>query len=120
MKKDAADKFYYCFFKKLYKTIDNLDVTFSDSDSVYNLVSKYVLSQEAENVINQSKIGREMYTQLEERVTGTESIWNNMKKRDLWTFKTLGKTVKTKIQGKVEELKENRALIQRIIVVSQK
>ena len=43
-----------------------------------------------------------------------------MKQRKLQTFKTQGKTVKTKIEGKIVELKENRALMQRILVVSQK
>ena len=48
--------------EKLTKTMDTLDVIFSDANSVYNLVSKSVLCENAENdVINHSKIRTEMY-----------------------------------------------------------
>ena len=63
----------------------------------------------------------EMYkTFLNERVTGERSIWEKMKKRKMLTFKSSGKTLKTKLEGKVVELKEDRSLLQRILVISQK
>ena len=43
-----------------------------------------------------------------------------MKQKKLQTFKSAAKTFKTKLEGKVVELKEDRALMQRILIVSQK
>ena len=57
---------------------------------------------------------------IQERVTGTQSIWEKMKQKKLLTFKSEAKTLKTKLEGQVVELKEDRALMQRILVVSQK
>ena len=80
-----------------------LDVTFADSQSVYNIVSEAVLSEQAESdIITHVAIGTEMYkTFLNERVTGERSRWEKMKKRKMLTFKSSGKTLKTKLEGKL-------------------
>ena len=90
--------------------MDILDVSFSDSDSVYNIVTKSVLSEQAEHDILYHKgIGTGMYTRFyEDRITGNDSIWNTMKKRKLLTFKTLAKATITKNEGKIVELKEGK------------
>ena len=41
-------------------------------------------------------------------------------KRKMLTFKSSGKILKTKLEGKVVELKEDRPLMQRILVIPQK
>ena len=80
-----------CNVNKLCSMMEILDVTFADSQSVYNIVSKAVLSEQAESdMITHVAIGTEMYkTFLNERVTGERSIWEKMKKRKMLTFKSL-------------------------------
>ena len=111
-----------CNVNKLCSMMEIKDVTFADLQSVYNIVSKAVLSEQAESdTITHVAIGTEMYkTFLNERVTGERSIWEKMKKRKMLTFKSSGKTLKTKLEGKVVELKEDRSLMRRILVISQK
>ena len=55
-----------------------------------------------------------------ERVYGEKSIWDAMKKCKLQTFKSSGVMIKTKIEGKLIELKEDKQLLQRVLTISQK
>jgi len=107
---------------KLVETMQTFDVSFNESDIVYSLISKSVLCDRAQaDVLSQVSSGREMYASfLQERVHGDVSIWDKMKQRKLLTFKSTATTLNTKLQGKVVELKEDRSLMQRILVISQK
>lgn len=68
---------------KLSDMMKTLDVTFNESDVVFNIISKVVLSEKAQNdVLQQPQIGADMYKAfLSERVTGEKSIWGNMKRK---------------------------------------
>ena len=107
---------------KLHSYFQSLDVSYANSDNVYNIVSNAVLPESiAPDVLDQENIGKNMYQDfLSERIYGEKSIWDTMKKRKLLTFKSSGTTIKTKIEGKVVELKEDKALLQRILIISQK
>ena len=47
-------------------------------------------------------------------------VYGKNEKRKMLPFKSSGKTLKTKLEGKVVELKEDRSLMQRILMISQK
>ena len=55
-----------------------------------------------------------------ERIHGEKNIWDAMKKCKLQTFKSSGVMIKTKIEGKLIELKEDKQLLQRVLTISQK
>ena len=86
---------------KLCDMMESLGVTFDEAQSTYNLVSKAVLSEQAENdVLNHATVGKEMHAIfIQERMTGKQSIWEKMKQKKLLTFKSAAKTLKTKLEG---------------------
>ena len=55
-----------------------------------------------------------------ERIYEEKSIWDAMKKLKLQTFISSGVMIKTKIEGKLIELKEDKQLLQRVLTISQK
>ena len=98
----------------------NLD--FKDNASVFNAVSKAVLSAEtATDILSHEDIGKEMYKSfVDERVEGEVSIWSTMRKRNLKTFRIQGKSIKTKIGEKLVQLKEERTLLSRFFITARK
>ena len=78
---------------KLSDTMEALVASFRDSDTVYNVVSKAVLSEQANS---------DMYKKFkDERIYGEKCIWDKMCQRKLLTFKSTAKTIKTKLEGKL-------------------
>ena len=78
---------------KLSDTMEALVASFRDSDTVYNVVSKAVLSEQANS---------DMYKKFkDERIYGEKCIWDKMCQRKLLTFKSTAKTNKTKLEGKL-------------------
>ena len=53
-------------------------------------------------------------------IYGEKSIWDAMKKCKLQTFKSLGVMIKTKIEGKLIQLKEDKELLQHVLTILQK
>ena len=66
-------------------------------------------------------IGEEMYnTFIAERKVGQpKSVWDTMTKSKLTTFKKLNKSVKLKVKNKIINLKEERGLMTRLLVISR-
>ena len=74
---------------KLSDIMEALDVSFRDSDTVYNAVSKAILSKQAKaNILNHNSIGKDMYKKFKnERIYGEKCVWDKMPLRKLLTFK---------------------------------
>ena len=107
---------------KLSDTIEALDVSFKDSDTVYNVVSKTILSKLGKaDILNHNSIGNDMYKKFkDERIYSEKCVWDKVPQRSLLTFKSTAKIIKTKLEGKLITMKKDRFLMQRILVMSQK
>ncbi|KAK3746101.1 hypothetical protein QZH41_015518, partial [Actinostola sp. cb2023] len=87
---------------------------------LYNLVTKVVMSDKIKNdLCQQSEIGRKLFHLfVDERLkSGKVNLWSTMKKRKLQTWKSSGKVIKVKAADKVLELKEDRSLFARLMMV---
>ena len=102
--------------------MEALDVSFRVSDTVYNVVPKAILSEQAKaDTLNHNSIGNDMCKKFkDERVYSEKCVWDKMSQRKLLTFKSTAKTIKTKLEGKLIKMKEDLSLMQRILVISQK
>ena len=107
---------------KLSDTMEALDVSFRDSDTFSNVVYKAILSEQAKaDILNHNSIGNDMYKKFkDERIYSEKCVWDKMPQRKLLTFKSTAKSIKTKLEGKLITMKEDRSLMQRILVISQK
>ena len=91
------------YTSKLIVTLENQDVTFeSDSQEIYNVVTKSVVPRPASNeIVSHFEIGQEFYSKfLEERICGEVSIWSPLKKRNIGSFKSIAKRLTTKGRSK--------------------
>ena len=93
-----------------------------DSERVYKIVSKATLSSDIlENVLEHKKMSKTFYIHfIEQRLRGEKSVLEPMQKCNLKTFKSLNRVIKTKVQEKVIELKEEKTLILRYLIASPK
>ena len=92
----------------------------ASNNDLYNLVTKVVMSEEIKNdLCQQSEIGRKLFnTFVDERLkTGKVNLWSTMKKRKLKTWKSSCKVIKMKTAVKVVELKEDRSLFARLMMI---
>ena len=73
---------------KLSDTMEALDVSFRDSDTVYNVVSKAILSEQAKaDILNHNSIGNDMYKKFKgKRIYRKKCVWDKMPQRKLLTF----------------------------------
>ena len=85
---------------KLLDLMNEFDVTFGQSDSVYNLVSKAVLP--SQEILQHIQIGSKHYQEfIDERLTGEKSLWQPLKRVNLPTFKSFKKSVRKIVGDKV-------------------
>ena len=90
--------------KKLIDVMDTFELTFTENDAAFNVLSKAVIPDF-----------------VDKRLHGDVSIWAPFKKRNLKSFKTeLNKTLKSTVQGKIVQLKEDKSLISRFLITSRK
>ena len=103
--------------RKLLDTMRSFSITFSESTSVYNIVSKAVLPDAVANhLLNHQTIGPDLYNEfILKRMQGSLSIWAPMKKRGLKTFKTQIKIIKSKVAGKLVQMKGEKNLMARFL-----
>ena len=109
--------------KKLLTTMDNFDVSFVHDDELVNVVSNAVLSDLAkEEVLNHEAIGEDLYHNfIEKRFHGDVSVWMPLHRRNLKTFKSeLTKTIRSSVDGKIVQLKEEKSLLSRFLITSRK
>jgi len=87
---------------------------------LFNLVSKVVLSEKMkEDLCNQREIGQNLSeTFVQERIkSGKVNFWFHMKRWKLLTWKTNAKVLKVSTKEKVVELREDRSLFARMMMV---
>ena len=86
------------------------------------LCLKAILSEQAKSgILYHNSIGNDMYKKFkDERTYGEKWVWEKMSQRKLLSFKSTAKTIKTKLEGKLITMKEDRFLLQCILVISQK
>ena len=70
---------------KLSDTMEALDVSFRDSDTVYNVVSKGILSEQAKaDILDHNSIRNDMYKKFKDKgIYGEKCIWDKMPQRKL-------------------------------------
>ena len=91
-----------------------------ESDDLFNIVTKAVVSEKTKNdLCNHTKIGIKLFNYfVRDRITsGKLGLWSPMKKQRLSTWRKVGKEFKVKAAGKIIELKEDRSLFARMMVV---
>ena len=107
---------------KLKVEMEKYDVTFTRNNSVFNVVSKAVLPEEAATeLLEHNSIGKKMYDEfITLRIQGGKQIWDKMAKRKLKTFKSHLAVIKKKVDGKVIQLREEKSLLSRFLLTSRK
>ena len=107
--------------EKLLATVESFTNPFlEESAELFNLVTKVVMPEKVKgDLCNQSEIGQTQFnTFVEERIqSGKVNLWSPMKKRKLLTWKSNAKVVKVPTKEKLVELKEDRSLFARMMMV---
>ena len=109
---------------KLTETIKTFTNPFPSAQNtntdLYNLVTKVVMNEKAKkDLANQSEEGRKLFSAfVQDRIkTRKINLWTPVKKRNLLTWKTSAKVIKVKAKDTIIELKEDRNLFVRLVVV---
>lgn len=92
-------------------------------DCLFNLVSKVVMPEEINlDLCAQRTEGDKLFrTFVTKRIQeGSENLWSPMKKRELQTWKKATKKTKIIVNKKILELKEDRCLFARLMMVCQR
>lgn len=91
-----------------------------ESGDLFNLVTKVVMPDNVkQDLCQQGTIGNKLFVNFaKERIQSRKcSIWSPMKKRKLLTWKSTGKVLRMTANGKMVELKEDRSLFARMMMV---
>ena len=91
-----------------------------NSDEVANIMTKAVMPYQIKyDILNRDAVVRKRHeTFVAERVIKAQpSIWSRMTKASLKLFKDSSKCIKTKVKDKIVELREERNLLARFIIV---
>ena len=100
--------------------MEALDGLFRDPDTVYNVVSKAILSEQAKvDILNHNSIGNGMYAKSkDERIYGEKCVWDKCLTESCLHLNQQQKLLK-KLEGKLITMKEDRSLMQRISYISK-
>ena len=93
-----------------------------EEEDLTNIITRVVMPPEVQkDVCNQDDIGQQKYRKfVEERINTNEvSIWSRMQKVQLKTWKCTRKSVKHKLADQVVELKDDRSLLGRMLIVAR-
>lgn len=97
-------------------------MTFENEDEdIYKIITKLIiLTHIQKTFLHDFKIGKNSFSKfVSERILGETPIWTRLKKQNFGSFKTSAKKITTRLKGKVELL-EDKSLVKRLLVVSQK
>ena len=104
-------------------TIKNFSNPFvGESTLLYNLATKAIMPDKVKNYLcGQSDIGTRLFEDfVNERIKLNKiNMWAPMKKRSLQTWKSATKRIKLKVDQEVVELKEDRNLFARLLLVAK-
>ena len=108
-------------FQQLTASIQQFTNPFTLEDpDLFNLGTKVLMPEKVQkDLCDQSVIGNKLFgTFVRERIqTAEKSIWDVVKKRKLLTWRTTGKIVRVATKDKIVELKEDRCLFARMMVI---
>ncbi|MEW8548339.1 MAG: hypothetical protein AB2693_32955 [Candidatus Thiodiazotropha sp.] len=108
---------------KLKKTIAiHTNPFHAEGDELFTLVTKTVMPEKVtQDLINADQIGLSKHTSFVQRriASNTENIWAPMKKTNLSVWKSVNKKTKMKVADQVVELKSERSLFARLVVVAK-
>ena len=106
---------------KISDVFGTYDVTFDATDNVYNVLTMKVLPQkDAERFLAVKEIGEESYeTFVKERIEGESSVWDTINKKKITSFTNNNKTTSVKLNGEILQIREERKLMNRILVASR-
>ena len=93
-----------------------------DGDDLINLVTKSVMSNVVkDDVCNHANVGKDLYQKFCETriISKSVNLWDPMKKVKLQTFKSASKIIKVKVKDEIVELKEDRGLFARMLIVTR-
>jgi hypothetical protein len=116
--------------KRHSKAIDDLTTTMEafsnpfteDCDELFNLATKAVMPEKvSRDLCRQTMLGQQLFDDfVTSRINTSETnLWAPMKSCRLQTWKTAGKRVKVNLGQKVMELKEDRNIFARLLLVSK-
>ncbi|KAK6182328.1 hypothetical protein SNE40_010039 [Patella caerulea] len=94
----------------------------ADEDEIYNLLTKSVMNETVVNdILRRDEIGQQMFEGFvtERPIEGRISVWEKMIKKKLGTFKSANASTEIRVGDKVVNIKEERGLLQRFIVISR-
>ena len=97
------------------------DVSFDVTDNVYNVLTMKVLPQkDTEGFLPVKETGKESYEAfVKERIEGESSIWDTIEKKRIPSFTNNNKTTSVKLNGETLQIREERKLMNRILVASR-
>ena len=106
--------------KQLLDVFETHIVTFDADENVYNLITKAVLEKSLAAQFLRVHIERErlLNDYVSERLLGSVSIWEPLKKRKLPTFRDNAKTAKVQLGDRKITLKEECGLLTRFTIAS--
>ena len=93
-----------------------------ESNQLFNLATKVVAPLEVQqDICCQDAIGKELFEEfVEERIKSSNTnLWSPMRKRKLQTWKTMEKRVNVQTEHALVELKEDRSLFARLLLMCQ-
>ena len=103
--------------------MNTFDILFSANDYLDNVVFKAVLPDApADEILQNDIIGTELFeTFVNNRLHGDVSIWAPFRKRHLKSFKgEMNRIIKSTVQGKVVQLREEKSIFPRFLITSTK
>jgi len=93
-----------------------------ENEDLSNIITKVVMpAQIQKDVCSRDDIGQQEYARfVQERINTNEvSVWARMKKVQLKMWKSARKSVKHKLDDQVVEIKDNRSLFARMLIVAR-
>ena len=101
------------------EAMNEMDVTFNESDVVHNVMSRCVLEND-HGLLNICELGRAAEdTFVTERILGDEPVWSPMKKLKLYLFRDSVKAVKVKVAKGFVIMKEERGIMTKWMIASK-
>ena len=106
---------------KLLDVFRTQGITFEESDDVYNVLTKKVLTTDvAETFLSMREAGNTKYCGfVSENLLGSKSIWDTIKKEKLPTFAKNCAQVKLTIDKQLVNIKEERKIMSRFVIAAR-
>lgn len=106
--------------EKFQKVISQFDPFSQEDDELVSLIKRTVMPSDIKlDILRADKVGQRMYIQfVDSHLAGPASIWNKMIKTNLLTWKSVNKNMPLKLSSKVIELKQDRSLFARLMIVT--